>query len=170
MVKPQNTSLEDFAKSLRNALRTNNITQSDFALEFARIAQIELKSAQQVVNGMIHGDIRRLTDRNVLLFFQVSALFSVFKEDTLEENLTVVENWYEDFCTAKGIDYIPLKDGVEGKAILTLIANRKTIREQEAYIERVLSPIWNVPHLRNLYFTGRQEILIRLHNNFSMKQ
>ena len=129
MVKPQNTPLEDFAKSLRNALRANNITQSDFSGEFARIALIELNSAQQIVSGMIHGDIRRLTDRNILLFFQVLAILDVFKENTLEENLTVIENWYEDFCQAKGIDYMPVKDGVEGKVILQIIIDRQTERE-----------------------------------------
>jgi transcriptional regulator with XRE-family HTH domain len=30
--------------------------------------------------------------------------------------------------------------------------------------EEERAPIWNIPHLRNLYFTGREEILMRLHN------
>src|SRR6266513_1142105 len=29
------------------------------------------------------------------------------------------------------------------------------------------SSIWNVPHLRNLYSTGREEILTRLHDNLT---
>jgi transcriptional regulator with XRE-family HTH domain len=34
--------------------------------------------------------------------------------------------------------------------------------EEEARI-----PIWNIPHLRNLYFTGREDILTGLHKAFT---
>jgi tetratricopeptide (TPR) repeat protein/transcriptional regulator with XRE-family HTH domain len=33
-----------------------------------------------------------------------------------------------------------------------------------------LPPIWNVPHLRNLYFTGREDTLERLHSAFTSRK
>jgi transcriptional regulator with XRE-family HTH domain len=30
--------------------------------------------------------------------------------------------------------------------------------------------IWNVPHLRNLYFTGREEVLLSLHDALSARK
>src|SRR5438067_2254461 len=36
--------------------------------------------------------------------------------------------------------------------------------------EEELPPIWNVPHLRNLYFTGRENILVQLHSILNNKK
>jgi tetratricopeptide (TPR) repeat protein len=36
--------------------------------------------------------------------------------------------------------------------------------------DKALPLIWNVPHLRNLYFTGREDILTYLHKTFSTKK
>src|SRR5436190_14681635 len=146
-------ALVELGEKFRKFLIYHGVSYSELA------KQVDILT-RDTVQLMTAGARDRFTSKNLLRCLKGLVIL----EKLTEEN--EARNWLEDLYTARGIrcgeqKYIALEEMPEGREILELIKHNQEHRLNKEEI------IWNVPHLHNVFFTGREEILARLHTKFS---
>src|SRR2546427_10729121 len=98
MVRPHNDpdELMKFGKTFKDLLDYHGVTQIELASQVDGLTR-------DIVNQMIGGNSLRLTPKNFLRCLEGLVILEKFIE------ADEVKDWYEDFCTAKGIKYKPLE-------------------------------------------------------------
>src|SRR6266702_6253562 len=92
--------------------------------------------------------------------------------DQITASVPSIHRWENDEGIPSPYNQVELAE-VFGLTVEELFTLQMEDEEDEIILsqgEQVTSTIWNVPQLRNLYFTGREEILTQLHDNFSSRK
>src|SRR6266487_933517 len=142
--RPLLEKYEFFIKRVRPKITLKTIQDEEF---------IAPKIVSHLLNG--YAELGQpLARSNLIKIIKVLARRNAIRSrDEAEEFLQIA-------AQIAGFDGTLSEENEEDKQVLALLP----VPHEET------SHIWNVPYLQNQYFTGREEILTRLHDNLSSKK